>query len=324
VRVLVTGGAGFIGSHIAEALSARGDEVVVLDDLSNGRVDCVPEAAHFVEGDVRSPADIESAFCALSSGSIEAVCHLAGQASTFRSYDEPAWDMEVNGVGTARMIEAARRHRARHFLYASSMTVYGGNVQLPVTELQQCAPTSYYGVTKLAAEQAVLLAACQGPVEQRLRSCAFRMFNVYGERQALDNPYQGVLGIFLGRALRGEPIAIYGDGEQTRDFVYVGDVARAWLAALDRPQLSGITWNLGTGTQTSINELWKMAVSACELDPASFAVQYGPQRPGDQRHMAADISKAARDLDWRPEARLTDKVRATAAWARQDLATADD
>ena len=324
MRVLVTGAAGFIASHIADALLARGDEVVVLDNLSNSRRDCVPKGAVFVEGDVRQPADVDRAFLALDSGSIDAVCHLAGQASTFRSFDEPAWDMEVNGVGSARMLEGARRHGASTFLYASSMTVYGRPPRLPVGEDTPCAPLSYYGVTKWAAERFVMLAATQGLPEKRLRTCAFRMFNVYGERQSLTNPYQGVLGIFIGNVLRGEPISIFGDGEQSRDFVYVKDVADAWLAALDRPELNAQVFNLGTGTQTSINQLWRLAVAACDREPGAWDVSYQPERPGDQRHMVADISAATERLCWNPATPLEDGVRATVRWARADTGAAHD
>jgi len=324
MRVLVTGAAGFIASHIAEALLARGDEVVVLDDLSNGRRDCVPVGAVFVEGDVRRAADVDRAFLALEGRQIHAVCHLAGQASTFRSFDEPAWDMEVNGVGTARMLEGARRHGASTFLYASSMTVYGSPAELPVSEDAPCEPLSYYGITKWAAERSVLLAATQGPLEGRLRSCAFRMFNVYGERQSLTNPYQGVLGIFIGNVLRDESISIFGDGEQSRDFVYVGDVAKAWVAALDQPELNAEVFNLGTGTQTSINKLWRLAVSSCDAQPESWDVSYGPGRPGDQRHMVADISAARDRLGWQPTTSLEDGVRATVSWARTDSGNRGD
>jgi UDP-glucose 4-epimerase len=324
MRVLVTGAAGFIGSHIADALIARGDQVVVLDNLSNGRLDFVPAGAVFVEGDVRSEQDIDRAFKAIPDGPIEAVCHLAGQASTFRSFDAPAWDMEVNGVGTARMLEGSRRHGTKTFLYASSMTVYGSPESLPVREDAPCRPLSYYGITKWAAERSVLLSANQGPPEHRVRACAFRMFNVYGERQSLTNPYQGVLGVFVGNGLRNEKIAIFGDGEQSRDFVYVGDVAAAWLAALDRTDVNSAVFNLGTGTQTSINTLWRLAVAACDADPDAWPVSFGEARPGDQRHMVADISAVQQSLGWAPVMPLPDGVRAVVQWARGDAGAPRD
>jgi UDP-glucose 4-epimerase len=315
MRILVTGAAGFIGSHVATALLARGDEVVVLDDLSNGRIDHVPTGALFVKGDVRIAADIDRAFASLS-GPVDAVCHLAGQASTFRSFDSPSWDMEVNGVGTARMIEGARRHGAHTFVFASSMTAYGPPTGLPVTEDMRCAPISYYGVTKWAAEQAVVLSATQGARD--LKAVAFRMFNVYGERQSLTNPYQGVLGIFVGNVLRGEPIRIFGDGQQSRDFVYAGDVARAWATATSCAPEGASVLNLGTGTRTTIDQLWRGAVAACGHDPDSWPVSYEELRPGDQRHMQADIGRVREVLGWTPRTSMEQGMAATVAWARTD------
>jgi len=312
MRVLVTGGAGFIGSHIADALVARGDDVVVLDDLSNGVASNVPDGVELVEGDVRDPAAIDRAFEAL--GDADAVCHLAGQASTFRSFDEPAWDMDVNGVGTARMLEGARRHGAGVFLYASSMTAYGDPAGLPVTEDMPSAPLSYYGITKWASERAVLVSS--RAESMGLRTVSYRMFNVYGPRQSLTNPYQGVLGIFLGRVLRGEEILIFGDGEQSRDFVYVEDVAKAWVAGLEAAPEGGAVVNIGTGTRTSINDLWRGAVQACGQDPDAWDVSYRDERPGDQRHMQASIERARALLGWDPTVGLDDGLKRTADWAR--------
>ncbi len=316
MNVLVTGGAGFIGSHIADALVARGDEVVALDDLSNGVAENVPDGAQLVVGDVRDPAAIDRAMAAL--GTVDAVCHLAGQASTFRSFDAPAWDMEVNGVGTARVLEAAQKADVGTFLFASSMTVYGSPPGLPVTEDMPCDPLSYYGVTKWAAERAVVVSSRHSAWAPK--AVAFRMFNVYGERQSLTNPYQGVLGIFLGNCLRGEGIRIFGDGLQSRDFVHAADVARAWLAGLDGPPEQAEVVNIGTGTQTSINELWRMAVVACGEDPDAWPVSYEGSRPGDQRHMRADISRAEAVLGWTPQVSMDEGLRRTADWARSDPA----
>ena len=181
MKVLITGGAGFIGSHIAEKLIARGDEVVVLDNLSNGLREYVPEGCLFIEGDVRSEADVTRALSPQGTGPVDAICHLAGQASTFRSFDSPSWDMEVNGLGTARMIEGAMRAGVPTSLFASSMTAYGRPPGLPVTEDMVCDPISYYGVTKLAAERAVVVTGRDAPTP--IRTVSFRMFNVYGERQ---------------------------------------------------------------------------------------------------------------------------------------------
>jgi UDP-glucose 4-epimerase len=309
--ILVTGGAGFIGSHVADALVARGDAVAVLDDLSNGERSNVPAAASLTVGDVRDPAAIDAACATLPR--VDAICHLAGQASTFRSFDAPSWDMDVNGVGTARMIEAARRHLVPKFVFASSMTAYGHPAELPVREDAACAPVSFYGITKWAAERAVLVAASQP--EPPMSAVAFRMFNVYGPRQSLTNPYQGVLGIFLGNVLRGEPIRVFGDGRQTRDFVYVEDVARAWVMAVDAAPSPPCVLNLGTGTQTSVDTLWMRAVEACGRQ--DWPVSYEAERPGDQRHMRADIERARDVLGWVPRVALEDGMARTARWARE-------
>lgn len=317
----MTGGAGFIGSHVADALVARGDAVVVLDDLSNGVTENVPSAATFIEGDVRSAADIARAFDAfkeIGDGSpATGVCHIAGQASTFRSFDSPSWDMEVNGVGTARMLEAARERTISTFVFASSMTAYGPPPALPVTEDMPCEAISYYGVTKYAAERAVLIAGANS--DGTMRSVAFRMFNVFGPRQSLTNPYQGVLGIFLGRILRGDEILIFGDGDQTRDFVYVGDVADAWVRALDRPPETPVALNLGTGTRITMTALWRRIASVCGRDPETYPHSHQGPRLGDQRHMQADISKAQEVLGWIPGTSLEVGLGRTVAWAKQAL-----
>lgn len=315
MNVLVTGGAGFIGSHVAQALLARGDGVVVLDDLSNGLRGNVPTGATFIEGDVRDAAAVERALTALP---VTAVCHFAGQASTFKSFEAPSWDMDVNGVGTARILEGARRHGLDTVLFASSMTAYGPPPSLPVNEDMPSQPISFYGATKWAAERFCLIAGTQDP-DWRPKVVAFRMFNVYGERQSLTNPYQGVLGIFLGRCLRGEPILIFGDGEQSRDFVYAGDVAAAWLAALDADLAAPAVINLGTGTRVSINELWRRSVAACGQDPDGWDVRYDALRPGDQRHMQADISRARDLLGWEPTTPLDEGLDRTVRWARGEV-----
>ncbi len=315
MRVLVTGGAGFIGSHLAQGLVDTGHEVVVLDNLSNGERRFVPDAAVFVEGDVRSERDVDRGTTALPTGPVEAICHLAGQASTFRSFENPSWDMEVNGVGTTRILESARRHSVRTLLFASSMTAYGHPQSLPVSEDMVCQPISFYGITKWAAEQAVLLAAKQ---HAGLRASAFRMFNVYGERQSLTNPYQGVIAIFVGNVLRGEPIRIFGDGEQSRDFVYIGDVVEAWLRALEKPPEKPLALNLGTGTRVSINRLWRAVVAACGENPESWPVRYEEGRPGDQHHMQASIEAAHAELGWAPATSLEDGLSRTVAWAREE------
>ncbi len=312
MRVLVTGGAGFIGSHLASRLLELGHQVTVVDNESTGRREHVPAGARYVRGDVTVAAELEPAFA----GGLDAVLHVAGQASTIRSFDDPGADLHTNVGGTLGVLRACLAHRVPRLLYASSMTVYGHPRALPVDEEHPLAPASYYGVAKLAAERYVHATGARGDLDFSFAVTSFRMFNVYGERQSLENPYQGVLAIFLGAVLRGEPITIYGDGEQSRDFVYVGDVAEAWVAALERPAARGEVMNLGTGTRRSLHELIAALAAAAGARPE---LRFAAERPGDQRHMQAAVGKAERLLGWRPRVSLEEGMARTLAWARQAL-----
>src|SRR5688572_30811100 len=212
MRILVTGGAGFIGSHLTRRLLADGHEVHVIDNESNGLRSTVPAGAHFVHGDVIRPEDLEPVFAK----KLDAVCHLAGQVSIIRAFDNPVGDLRTNTEGTVNVVQQCVKHRVPRLIYASSMTAYGDCDQVPTPESEPCEPDSYYGITKYAAERYVHSTAIRPDLGFDFRVTSLRMFSVYGPGQALDNPYQGVLGIFTGRLIRGEPIMIFGDGEQTR------------------------------------------------------------------------------------------------------------
>lgn len=310
-RVLVTGGAGFIGSHLAERLLAMGHDVVVLDNESTGFRQNVPAGAEYIRGDVRNPEDLERAFAL----GLDAVFHIAGQASTIRSFGEPLMDLNVNLVGSVNVIQKCLVHRVPRLLYASSMTAYGNPPGLPIREEMPCQPVSYYGITKYAAERFVHATALRNDIDFPFHVTAFRMFNVYGERQRVDNPYQGVMGIFIGNVMRGEPIAIHSDGEQSRDFVYISDVVDAWVQAWCTPGAYEQVFNLGTGKRHSINQLADAVLAAFDQSRDSYPVRYTALRPGDQRHMEADISKAAQILQWRPRVDFDEGVKRTVRWA---------
>jgi UDP-glucose 4-epimerase len=303
-RIVVTGGAGFIGGHLADALVARGDEVVVVDDLSTGSREHVPKGAELVVQDVAE--GLGETFAGA-----DAVLHVAGQASIFKSFDNPEGDLRTNVLGTINVIEACVAHGVERLVFAGSMTAYGEPERVPTPEDEPCVPVSYYGVTKYAAERYVHASAPRG-----LAVTTLRMFNVYGERQSLTNPYQGVLAIFLGNVLRGEPITIHSDGLQTRDFVYVGDVVDAWLRVLDDETTHGRVFNVGSGRETSIGELAGTIIRSLTDDPDEWEVLHAPSQRGDILRSAADIGALVRSTGWAPLVSLEEGITRTAAWAK--------
>lgn len=308
---LVTGGAGFIGSHIADRLIEEGYRVVIIDNESTGFRENVNPKAIYVHGDITRPKDLIKAF----SYGIDVVFHIAGQASTIRSFNNPLNDLMVNVVGTINVLKMCLNYRVPRLMYASSMTVYGHPNKIPTPETEPCKPISYYGITKYAAERYVHATAERVDLDFELRVTSFRMFNVYGERQSLENPYQGVVSIFIANILNGETITIHGDGEQSRDFVHIQDVVDAWMAALDNEQAYNQVFNLGTGMRRSINELVDVTLAAFNHSRETYPVQYAPVRPGDQRHMAADITKASQVLGWHPKVQFEEGMKRTISWA---------
>ena len=315
-HILVTGGAGFIGGHIVEGLIARGDQVTVLDDLSTGKRADVHPQAHFVQGDVRRPDDLSPIFAT----EVDAVLHIAGQASIRLSFADPTHDLSVNTIGTINILQQCIAHRVPRLLFASSMTIYGLSDIVPTPETAPPAPVSYYAVTKYAAERYVHLTAARRDLGFDFNVTSLRMFNVYGERQSLTNAYQGVLAIFIGRVMRGEPLIIHADGEQSRDFVHIDDVARAWIDAIDTPVSFGAVINLGTGIPTSVNTLCDMVLEAFGHSRATYPVLVEPAQPGDMRRSAADITQARALLAWEPRIKRDEGMRRTIAWAKGQMA----
>lgn len=321
MRVLVTGGAGFIGSHLSRRLLADGHTVAVVDNLSNGSREAVPAGAAFTKADVARPDEIAPVFAA----GFDAVCHLAGQVSIIRAFDNPVADLRTNTEGTIVILQQCLAHKVPRLVYASSMTAYGACNVVPTPESEPCEPDSYYGITKFAAERYVHATAARPDLKSPLSVTSLRMFSVYGPGQALDNPYQGVLGIFIGKLLRGEPITIFGSGEQTRDFVYIDDIVEGWVRALATPASRGAIINLGSGQSRSINQLAAEAIEAFGLPPGGHPVAHAPARPGEQLRVEADIARAGAILGWKPAtpfaAGLAETVRqARALFAREQAA----
>ena len=298
MRSIVTGGAGFIGSHVVDALVARGDEVAVIDSLVHGKEENVSGAELHVR-DIREPLD--DIFDAVRP---EAVFHLAAQADVRVSVEHPVEDAEVNVLGTVRILEAARRHGARVVFSSTGGAIYGESVE-PAREDSPCEPLSPYGTAKLAGEEYIRSF-------NRLygtRHIALRYGNVYGPRQ---DPHgeAGVVAIFLGALARGEQAKIFGDGLQTRDYVYVGDVARATTSTLG--QDSGV-FNVGTGRETSVVELYELCAKVAGSDTPA---EHAPARLGELQRSFLDPERAAHELGFSAMVDLEDGLRATWDWIR--------
>lgn len=312
-RVLVTGVAGFIGSHMAEGLMKKGYKVIGLDNMSTGEKKNIPKGITFIKGDVTRDADLAKAF----KKPLAAVFHIAGCASTIKAFDDPEADLRTNTQGTVRVIARCIRHKTPRLLYASSMTAYGNPQKLPVNVDKEIPrPISYYGISKYSAERYVLASGLRKDLGFAFGCTAFRMFNVYGRRQSLTNPYQGVASIFIGNILRKEPVKIFGDGEQSRDFIHISDVVAAWIAGFERKAAIGQVFNLGTGMRISVKKLVATDIKAFGFDPKSYPVLYFKTRPGDQRHMQADISKTRRLLKWKPRMSFEKGMGDVIAWAQ--------
>jgi UDP-glucose 4-epimerase len=294
VRAVVTGGAGFIGSHVVDALVARGDEVHVVDSFATGRRENLNRAAALHEHDIREP--LRPLFDTIRP---EVVAHLAAQADVGTSVEQPELDAQVNVLGTLNVLEAARPHDAQVIFSSTGGAIYG-ECERPAREDDPRGPVSPYGTSKLSAEE--YLATWNRLYETR--HVALRFANVYGPRQ-LPKLEGGVVSIFIDRLRSSESITIYGDGQQTRDFVYVGDVVAAVLASIGQ---LGSTFNVGTGTETSVNELFQ----ACRrLAGIEVHAEHAPPKPGDALRSVLDVSRAERELGWRPRTALAEGLELT-------------
>jgi UDP-glucose 4-epimerase len=294
VAVLVTGGAGFIGSHVAEALVARGEDVVVLDDLSSGKRENLPDDVELVVGDIREPQD------ELFAGVKPTVCyHLAAQIDVRVSVARPDHDAAINVLGTVNLLQAALEQRTQIVFSSTGGAIYG-ECDGPATEDAPRRPIAPYGTSKLAAEEYLA-------TFNRLYGTghvSLRYGNVYGPRQ---DPHgeAGVVAIFFNALLAGDTPKVFGDGSQTRDYVFVGDVARATLAAAER---DGGVYNVGTGRETSVVELLEL----CQrIAGTGFEPNFQPARPGELQRAVVDPSRAVDELGWRPARSLEEGLRET-------------
>jgi UDP-glucose 4-epimerase len=301
MRTLVTGGAGFIGSHLTDTFLTNGDEVVVLDDLSRGRPGRLDPSVTVHKASV---TDAEALTSVVKQVRPELICHLAAQIDVRVSVDSPAEDAAINVVGTVNVLEAARTVGARVLFASTGGAIYGVGVPVPSSEDDRPGPEAPYGTAKYCAEQYLGL-------YNRLHGtshAALRLANVYGPRQDPTGE-AGVVGIFCGRALQGDRPTVFGDGSQTRDYVYVGDVAAAFLAAAqtDRPGV----WNIGTSRETSVLELINLVGKAAGQELSS---EFAPARPGEVQRSALAVERARNDLGWAARTDLADGVGEVYRW----------
>ncbi len=297
MKILVTGGAGFIGSHVVDAYVAAGHRVTALDNLSTGKKANVNRGARFVRGDIRDAA-LGKLF---KRERFDVVNHHAAQMDVRRSVNDPLFDAGVNILGLLNLLELSRANGVKKFILAASGGTYYGECRRPAREEDPPRPLSPYGITKLAGEHYLrAYRALHG-----LKFTVLRYGNVYGPRQ---DPHgeAGVVAIFCNRLLSGEPVFIYGDGRQQRDYIYVGDVARVNLKALRRAE--GESLNIGTGKATDVNRLFAV-LSACHPGVSSF--QYKPARPGELFRSCLNASKAARVLGWKARVSIENGLKET-------------
>lgn len=302
-RILVTGGAGFVGSHLCGVLRERGLSPVALDDLSNGIRDSVPTGVPLVVGDLAEPATYEI----LGREPFKAVFHLAAQSSNALSFRDPVRDLRANQLATLNLLSFCRDAGIRRVLFTSSMSAYGQPGMLPTPESEPRRPGTFYGLHKHASEEYLRIWG----ETYGLDWTVFRLYTTYGVGQNMANREQGLIKIYLGFVLRNEPLHVRGSGDRLRDCVHVTDVVDALLRAMDEPRSFGKVYNVGSGQPLRVSEILDLILREAGKDPASYPVTFTPGDPGDPHSTHADVSALARDFAWRPAVAPADGIRAT-------------
>ena len=298
MKILITGGAGFIGSHLVEHFQGVASEIVVLDNLRSGYLHNLKGLEHtYVQGCITDRAMVDS----LMPGT-DAVFHLAAMVSAPESMANPIECARINITGLLNVMESAAQHKVRKFIHASSAAIYGDNPVVPKIESMLPEPKSPYAITKLDGEYYLNMFHREG----RIQTASLRFFNVFGPRQDPNSAYAAAVPIFIQKALAGEPITIYGDGEQTRDFISVKDVVAALNHAATSPNMHG-TYNVGYGNSMTINQLAKEII---RLTGSSSQISYAPDRPGDVKHSRANIDRLSAS-GWKPSTTLTEALALT-------------
>ena len=312
-RALVTGGAGFIGSHLVDALISAGCRVAVLDNLSTGNLKNLKHLTgkfSFFQDDIRNPKALYAAV-----QDCQVIFHLAAVVSVPQTIDNPIESAAINEMGSLSVFETAREKKIQRVVFSSSCAVYGDDPRLPKLENMTPKPLSPYAVQKLAAEYyAQMFYDLHG-----LETTALRYFNVYGPRQDPSSPYSGVISIFMTKALQNEPAVIYGDGNQSRDFIYVQDVVRANLLAATTPGIGGRIINIGTGKSVAINQLWD-EICAISGSGRDLKPEHAPSRPGDIVESVAGTQSASEQLGFECEVSFQEGLKSTLNWYRSQRA----
>ena len=303
-KAVITGGAGFIGSHIAEELLKHNIETVVIDNLYMGKEEYVPKGARFIKMDIMDREKLEDVF-----SGVDIVFHEAAHVTIRNSIDNFYEDAYINIMGTVNVIQAVIKKGIKKLIYASSMGVYGEAEELPVKETQKLEPASPYGISKLAGEKYCLQMANFYDFE----AVSLRYFNTFGIKQTLT-PYVGVITIFINRLLEGKKPVIFGDGKQIRDFVSVLDVAYANILAM-KDGKNGQVMNVGTGKGTTVNEVAQIVI---ESMAGGIVPEYVPPQPGEQGSSIADITRAGEYIGYKPRYSLRDKINEIIEWNRKD------
>ena len=304
---LVTGGAGFIGSHLARRLLREGWSVDIVDNLCTGFRENVPGEATFIELDV-SRDDLAGK---LPARRYDAVFHLAAQSSGEISFDDPSYDLRTNCQSTVLLLGWCKEHGTHRFLFTSSMSIYGDQAVQPVAEMAVPVPKSFYGIGKLASEAYTHVYSAFG-----IQSTSLRLFNVYGPGQNLANMRQGMVSIFMAYILKKQDIVVKGAPDRYRDIIYIDDVIDAYLACLDNPATYGKAYNVATGRKTTVGELIAAELRAFGYGPGEYPVTFTTNTPGDTFGIQADIAALRTDTGWMPKVDLENGLAQMVAWAQ--------
>jgi len=296
-RALVTGGAGFIGSHLALRLLSEGFKVTVMDNLHSGKEENVPKAAKFIKADLSN----ETSFTLLGNLDYDVVFHLAGQSSAALSFEDPFYDFRSHVFTTLILMQWCVKMGIKRFLYSSSMAVYGDPAYLPIDEKHPLGPKSFYAAAKISAETYIRFYQTLG-----INSTILRLFNVYGPGQNLENKMQGMLSIYLAYMLENKPVLVKGSKERFRDFVYVDDVVDAFIMAYNNPASFAKTYNIATGVSTKVKDLLEALKVA--LGHKDYPVEYIDNTPGDQFGLTGDNKRIKEELHWEPKVSLQEGI----------------